>query len=294
MCFTIILNMKNSISINKKIKDKIFSIRGTKVMLASDLAKLYNLKTKRLNEQVKRNIDRFPKDFMFQLTETEKKKLVAKCDHLSSLKFSSNLPFVFTEHGVAALSGVLNSKKAIQINIQVIRAFVYMHKFISKNANIFARLDNVERKQIEYQIKTDSKFDKIFKAIEGDKIKQGIFYNGQIFDAYTFVSNLIKSASKSIVLIDNYVDETTLMLLTKSNIRIIIYTKSINKLDLEKYESQYSKITIKKFTKSHDRFLIIDNKTVYHFGASLKELGKKWFAFSKFDINASELLNKLK
>lgn len=266
-------------------------------MLDSDLAELYEVPTKALNQAVRRNIERFPKDFMFQLTENEKNKLVTNCDRLDSLKHSSQNPYVFTEQGVATLSGVLKNKKAVQINIQIMRAFVAMRRFISKNGEIFLRLDNVERKQIEYQIITDDKFNKIFNALGSKKPKQGIFFNGQIFDAYSFVSNLIRNAKESIILIDNYIDDSVLTLFSKrkDNVKVIIYTKEITKqlkLDLAKFNSQYQEIEIKEFKESHDRFLIID-KEVYHFGASLKDLGKKLFAFSKFDKEALNLLEKL-
>jgi len=279
------------------IKDKIHIIRGLQVMLDSDLAELYEVPTKALNQAVRRNIERFPKDFMFQLTENEKNKLVTNCDRLDSLKHSSQNPYVFTEQGVATLSGVLKNKKAVQINIQIMRAFVAMRRFISKNGEIFLRLDNVERKQIEYQIITDDKFNKIFNALGSKKPKQGIFFNGQIFDAYSFVSNLIRNAKESIILIDNYIDDSVLTLFSKrkDNVKVIIYTKEITKqlkLDLAKFNSQYQEIEIKEFKESHDRFLIID-KEVYHFGASLKDLGKKLFAFSKFDKEALNLLEKL-
>src|SRR3989338_3156764 len=179
----------------ESVKSKIFTIREVQVMLDNDLAKLYDVKTKRLNEQVKRNIDRFPEDFMFQLTSSEKNELVAKCDHLQNLKFSSTNPYVFTQEGVASLSGVLKSKKAEEVNINIMRAFVSMRKFISKNAELFGRLDFVERKQIEFQIKTDQNFEKVFEAIEDKSLsrKQGIFFDGQIFDAYTFVSDMIRN-----------------------------------------------------------------------------------------------------
>lgn len=288
---------KTSIITENSIKDKIYTIRGLQVMLDRDLAGLYEVETKRLNEQVKRNIERFPEDFMFQLTEKEKTELVAKCDHLESLKYASNSPYAFTEHGVTALSGILRSKKANQINIQVIRAFVAMRRFISKNAEIFQRLDNVERKHIEY----DDKFEKVFDAIENKDVvkKQGIFYNGQVFDAHIFISDLIRTAERSIILIDNYVDDSVLTLFSKKNknVRITIFTKSISaqlKLDLERYNSQYNPITIKEFKDSHDRFIIIDDTDVYHIGASLKDLGKKWFAFSRFDMAAIELLERLR
>ena len=290
---------QNVLSIDK-IKFKIYTIRGVKVILDSDLSDLYEVKTKRLNEQVKRNSERFPSDFMFQLTEFEKNELVAKCDHLKSLKYSYQLPYVFTESGVASLSGILKTKTAIDVNIQVIRAFVSMRKYLSKNAEIFMRLDLVEWKQLDSQIKTDKNFQRVFEAIEDKEIikKQGIFYDSQIYDAYKFVSDLIRTAKKSIIIIDNYIDDSVFTLLTKraKNVNVIIYTKNITKqlmLDLDKFNSQYDNIKIKQFNKSHDRFLIIDETYFYHFGASLKDLGKKWFAFSKFNKDVFKLLKRL-
>jgi hypothetical protein len=277
------------------IKSKIHTIRGMQVILDRDLAQLYEVETRRINEQVKRNIDRFPDDFCFKLTKLEKKDVVAICDHLNKLKFSYVLPYAFTEHGVAMLSSVLKSNKAIEINILIIRAFISMKKFISNNINIINKIDTIERKQIEYQIKTDEKFDKVFDLLETNIPKQGIFYNGQIFDAYKFVCDLIKSAKESIILIDNYIDETILELFTKANknVMIKIYTKEILKLDLDKYNKQYNNIELKRFNLSHDRFLIIDNKEIFHIGASLKDLGKKWFAFSKFEKDSINLIEKL-
>jgi hypothetical protein len=198
------------------------------------------------------------------------------------------------------LSGVLKSAKAVQISIQVINAFVAMRRFLTSNAEVFQRLGAVERKQIEHKAEADQKFEQIFNAIEEKSIKpkQGIFFDGQIFDAYQFVSGLIRTARKSIIIIDNYVDDSVLTLLSKAGkkVKIILLTKTISKqlaLDIKKYNEQYPAISIKEFKKSHDRFLIIDDKTVYHFGASLKDLGKKWFAFSKFDKDALKLMEKL-
>ena len=201
------------------------------------------------------------------------------------------------------LSAVLRSKTAIKVSIQIIDAFVEMRKFISNNANIFNRLSNVEQKQIATEVKllnTNTKIDKVLNALESGDItqKQNIFYNGQIFDAYNLIADIIRTAKKSIILIDNYIDDTVLMLFTKrnKNVTVDIYTKKISKIlkqDLKKHNAQYQKIEIKKLTTSHDRFLIIDNKTVYHFGASLKDLGKKWFAFSKLNIDANDIVEKL-
>ncbi len=289
------MNDENKIVTVGNIKNMIFSFRGLQVMIDRDLAELYGVGTKVLNQAVKRNIERFPDDFRFQLSDNEKNKLVTNCDRFIKLKHSSVNPYVFTEQGVAMLSAVLRSETAIKVSIRIIKAFVEMKRFISNNAAIFQRLESVEMKQIV----TDEKIDKIFKALENSSLKpkQGIFYDGQIFDAYKFVTELIKGAKKSIVLIDNYVDETVLTLFSKNQrINVKIYTKNITKqlkLDLDKYNAQYRTIEIKKFNQAHDRFLIIDNREVYHFGASLKDLGKKWFAFSKFDMEAIEILGKI-
>lgn len=281
---------------HQQIQSRIFTIRGLQVMIDRDLAELYGVENKRLNEQVKRNIERFPEKFRFQLSQQEKDELVANCDRFNSLKHSSALPYAFTEQGVSMLSAALRSQTAIQVSIQIIDAFVQMRKFITNNAAIFQRLDTIERKQLV----TETRLDKVFDALEAGDIKprQGIFFDGQIFDAYVFVSDLIKSAKRSIVLIDNYIDETVLLLLAKRNksCSATIYTKTISKqlrLDLKKHNRQYAPVEIKEFKQSHDRFLILDNSTIYHFGASLKDLGKKWFAFSRFDKDALAVLGKL-
>ena len=293
--------MKALISSDDSIKKKIYTVRGLQVMLDSGLAEMYVVPVKVLNQAVKRNIDRFPHDFMFQLSSNEldilRSQIVTTDSDWSKKRY---LPFLFTEQGVASLSGILKSKKAIDINIKIMRAFVAMRTFISKNAEIFYRIDTIERKQIAFEIKTDTNFDKIFDAIQskGLKPEKGIFFDGQVFDAYQFVSDLIRSASKSIVLIDNYLDDSVLTLLHKrnKNVKVKIFTKISKQflLDIEKYNTQYPPLEVHDFKLCHDRFLIIDNKEVYHFGASLKDLGKKWFAFSKFDKEAFTLLEKLK
>ena len=271
--------------IKQDLKEKIYFIRGKKVIIDNDLAKLYEIPTKRLNESVKRNKKRFPKDFMFQLTENEKEELVAICDRFKILKHSSSLPFVFTEQGVAMLSGVLNSNKAIKVNIEIMRVFISMRKFIKKNSDLFSKVDSLEKKQIE----TEKNIKKIFDIIEDKNHlkKQGIFFDGQVFDAYKFTNDLLKKAKKSIILIDNYIDESVLILFSElKNVKITIYTENFTeklKLDLNKYNQQYPKIEINTLKKCHDRFLIIDNKEIYFIGASIKDLGKKWFAFSKMN-----------
>ncbi len=281
---------------NQIIQDKIYTIRGVQVMLDRDLADLYGTKPTRLREQVRRNIKKFPEDFMLELTESEVDFMVSQNAIPSKQHLGGSLPLTFTEQGVSMLATVLKSDIATEISIKIMRAFVSMRKFISSNADMFLRFERVEQRLSLH----DEKFNKIFDAIEEKGIpqKQHIFYNGQIFDAYLFVSDIIKSAKSSIKLIDNYVDESTLVLFTKrdANIKATIHTNQISKqleLDLKKHNAQYPSIEIKKFDLSHDRFLIIDETEIYHFGASLKDLGKKWFAVSKMDINSFEMIEKL-
>jgi len=291
------------------IENKIIVIRNKQVILDQDIAALYGVETKRLNEQVKRNIDRFPESFCFQLTKTDTENLRSQIatsndDSLRSQiatlkkgrgKHRKYLPYAFTEQGVAMLSAVLKSDTAIKVSVQIINAFVAMRRFLVSNAQVFQRLDTLEIKQLE----TDKKLNHVLDTIENRDIqpKQGIFYDGQVFDAYVFVNDLVKSAKKSIVLIDNFVDESVLVLFSirKKNVPLTILTKNISKkleLDVKKHNEQYPPITVKPFNKAHDRFLIIDEKTVYHFGASLKDLGKKWYAFSKMDISAADMLKE--
>ncbi|MDY0082893.1 MAG: ORF6N domain-containing protein [Ignavibacteriaceae bacterium] len=282
------------------IRQRIFTIRGEQVLVDRYLAELYNVPTKRLNEQVKRNLERFPEKFRFQLSDSEKAELVANCDRFKNLKHSTVNPYVFTEQGVAMLSPVLNSKIAVETSIRIIEAFVTMRRFIINNAQIFQKIDTVEKRQLKYEMSTEERFEKVFNALQQDQLdpKQGIFFDGQIFDAHKFVSDLIRKAVKSIVLIDNYIDDTVLNLFTKrkKNVSVTIYTSNISKAletDLKKFNAQYVPIEIKEFKNSHDRFMIIDDGDVYYIGASLKDLGKKWFAFSKFEKEALHILEKL-
>ncbi len=283
------------------IKDKIFTIRDTQVMLDKDLAELYRVQTKVFNQAVKRNIARFPEDFRFQLTKEEYENLRSQFVTLSSnstwgthVKY---LPYVFTEQGVSMLSAVLKSDIAVEISIKIVREFVHTRKFISQNSVLFHRMDFLEHKQLT----TDRVINEILDRLEDKTLqkKQGVFFNGQIFDAYIFVSDLIKQAQRSIILMDNYIDETTLLHLSSkadAKVKITILTKSITKaikLDIAKNNAQYTNIEIELFKESHDRFLIID-ETVYHLGASLKELGKKWFAFSVLDKSSFVFINKVK
>lgn len=273
----------------KEIESRIFVFRDSQVMLDRDLAEMYQVETKVLNQAVKRNIERFPQQFRFQLTDNEKMELVTNCDRFESLKHSSVNPYAFTEQGVAMLSAVLRSDVAVKVSIQIINAFVEMRKLIANHSGLLQRMDGIERKQLE----TDQKFEKVFKALESKDLipAQGVFFDGQVFDAYELASKIIRSAKKNIVLIDNYIDESTLTHLSKKTkaVKVLLLTKAISKqltLDVKKANEQYSNFELKTFTKSHDRFLIIDNTEVYHLGASLKDLGKKWFAFSKLEKNS--------
>lgn len=285
-----------------QIEKMIFTFRGVQVIVDRDLATLYGVETKRLNEQVKRNIIRFPEHFRFQLSERETDELVANCDRLNSLKHSSITPYVFTEQGVAMLSTVLHSEAAVEVSIQIMDAFVTMRHFLASNAQIFQRLEVIEHHQLEmsaHQAKTDHQLEEIFKRLDQESITptQGIFFDGQIFDAHTFVSDLIRSAKHRIVLFDNYIDDTVLTLLDKrkKTVEAEIYTKAISQqlsLDIQKHNAQYRPIKVTTFDRTHDRFLCIDN-TVYHIGASLKDLGRRWFAFSKMEMLADELIKKM-
>lgn len=277
------------ITTKEGINSKIYTIRDMQVMLDRDLAGLYQVETRALKQAVNRNQKRFPNDFMFVLTDIEIDNLVSQSVIPSRKILGGAKPYAFTEQGVASLSGVLTSNKAIDVHVQIMRAFVRMRKLIANHTLLFQRMDKLEKQQLI----TDTKLEQVFKAIEDKDIKpqKGIFFDGQIFDAYVFISKLIKKAKKSIILIDNYVDETVLTLLSKraQKCAATIYTKNISKklqLDLDKHNEQYAPIEIKTFQNSHDRFLILDHKDIYHIGASLKDLGKKWFAFSKLDRNS--------
>ena len=280
----------------ENIQNQIYTIRGLQVMLDRDLALIYGVKSIRLREQVKRNINRFPIDFMFQLNDNEIDLMVSQNAIPSRKHLGGSMPWAFTEQGVANLSSVLKSDQAIEANINIMRAFVKLRKFILNNVLLFQRIETVEQKQQE----TEKQIGQILDALNRGTVKpkQGIFYDGQVYVAYQFVSDLIRNAKRSLILIDNYVDDSVLTLLTKrqKNVKVTIYTKQISKqlqLDLIKHNEQYPAIMIREFKQSHDRFLIVDGMDIYHFGASLKDIGKKWFAFSKFEKEALNMLSKL-
>jgi hypothetical protein len=283
---------------NDELKTKIYTIRGVKVMLDRDLALLYGVQTKVLNQAVKRNKERFPDSFCFQMNKEEffnwRSQFVTSNSEKMGLRY---YPYAFTEQGVAMLSTVIRSETAIKVSIQIMETFVRIRNQIQSNDVLMNRLIFLEKKQNL----TDEKVEKLLKSLASDGLQKskGIFFEGQLFDAYLFANDLIKSAKHSIILIDNYVDETTLLMMSKrnANCNAIIYTPKINaqlQLDLAKHNEQYPRIEIKTLKTAHDRFLILDEKELYHIGASLKDLGKKWFAFSKLNEFLPDVLERLK
>ena len=277
-------------------EERIHTVRGTQVIVDRDLAELYGVETKAINQAVKRNPERFPNTFQFQLTEAETNELVTICDRFEPLKHSSTQPHVFTEQGVAMLSAILHSPTAVKVSVKIMDAFVAMRRFLVSNAQVFQRLDRVEYKLLE----SDHKFEEIYSKLEEKSLdsKPKVFFEGQVYDAYEFICKLIKSATNRIVLIDNYVDDTVLTMLDKreTGVSATIYTKVITKqlkLDIAKHNSQYPAIDVKIFTDSHDRFLIVDER-IYLVGASIKDLGKKWFGIAPMpETNADELISRL-
>ena len=297
------------------VEKMIHVIRGKQVLIDRDLARLYGVETKALNQAVKRNIERFPERNCFQLTALEytnwKSQSVmsdinTKDENLKSQIVTSSwggtrkMPFAFTEQGVAMLASVLHSETAVRVSLQIMDAFVAMRHFMMQNGGFINRLSNVEakildqdRKNIEY----DRKFDEVFEAMDRNELQsKGLFYNNQEFDAYVFVCGLIRQAKKRIVLVDRYVDEKTLAMMLKreKGVSVTIYTYDKSKVfevDLATYNAQYADcpIEILPCYGMHDRFLFIDDVS-YHFGASLKDLGKNTFFFSKEDFTLDEIL----
>jgi len=279
------------------IINRIYNIRNKQVMLDEHLAELYGIETKYLNRAVKRNPERFPQAFMFQLTKKEYEDLRFQNGTSNERGGRRYFPYAFTEQGVAMLSAVLNSETAVKTSVIIMHAFVEMRHFLLENANLLQRIQHVESKQIE----TDNKVQILLNAMEEKSLKpqQGIFFDGQVFDAWLFVSELIKSAQNSLILIDNFVDETVLSLFGKKNhnVKVTIYTKTFNRTlleDVKRFNSQYGGLNISTFDASHDRFLLVDKTDAYHIGASLKDLGKKWFAFSKMGKDSLVIFEKLK
>ncbi|MBR6421098.1 ORF6N domain-containing protein [bacterium] len=269
------------------IENKILIIRGQQVIIDRDLARFYGVGTKVLNQAVKRNIERFPEEFCFQLNKEEFENWKSQFVTSNSDKMGLRRPpYAFTEQGVAMLSAVLKSDTAIAASIQIMHAFVFMRRFLQNNSKIFVEIDSIKRHQVE----SDKRIDELFDRMDRYKIedKQGIFFQGQIFDAYAKFESFIQSAEKEIVLIDNYIDLSVLERFSKKqkDVKVTIYTDpktKLNEQDVQKFNEQYPQLTLKHSSKAHDRFLIIDNNTLYHIGASLKDLGKKCFAFEVLD-----------
>lgn len=293
------------------IENLIYVIRGQQVMIDSDLARLYGVETRRLNEQVKRNIERFPDDFMIQLTKDEIQNLMSQFatsssrsqNVISSWGGNRKPPYAFTENGVAMLSSVLRSKTAIEVNIRIMRAFTAMRSFLTNNAHVFQRLETVEHHQLllqEHLSEHDRKFEEVLSRLDDKDSEpiEGFFFEGQIFDAYSLISDLIRKAKQRIIIIDNYVDDRILKVLTKreAGVSATIYTDphhSQRSNDLRRHNAQYPRIEVRHCTNVHDRFLIIDD-TVYFIGGSIKDLGKKIVAFSQMHQNPNDILSKLR
>lgn len=286
---------------NIEIQNMIYTIRGKQVMVDSDLATLYQVTTKRLNEQVRRNKNRFPSEFMFRLTAEEYEYL--RSQNATSSEDNAHggrryMPYVFTEQGIAMLSAVLKSDIAVEVSVKIMNSFVEMRNFLLSNREMFARLDRVELKQLE----TDKKLEEVFNYIETNtEVRQNIFFDGQIYDAFSFIVGLIKKARKEITLIDNYVDLNTLNILCKKNqgVDIVIATAgkgSLSAKDITKFNAQYPKLSVKTNTDFHDRFLIVDKTEAYHIGASIKDAGKKSFGITRIEDKdlIKSLLNKVR
>ena len=308
----IIIEQDNNILVTKEkldisnnnienIKNLIYTIRGKQVMLDSDVAMLYHYETKKINQTVKRNIERFPEKFCFQLTENELEDMWSQFVTASKMldnKFRNKkyLPYAFTEQGIAMLSGLLRNQIAVQVSINIMDAFVEMRKFIASNGQVFKEINTIKGKLLEQDARLlshDEKFDLVFDELQKGKkeeFKQKVFFDGQIYDSYSLIIDIIKTAKNKILIIDNYIDDSILKMLAKKNkdAEVVILTSqnsNIKKLDIQKFNKQYPTLKLAYTNKFHDRFMIIDNKDLYHIGASLKDLGKKCFAISRIEDN---------
>lgn len=279
-------------ALDNDVKSLILTIRGVQVMLDRDLAMLYGVTTKRLNEQVKRNLARFPDTFRFVLSSEEMDELVANCDRFKMMKHSSVPMCAFTEHGIIMLASVLKSDVAVEASIRITKTFVAMRKALASVAPILNRLETVERRQIVDQACNEERFDTIFRAMDGgDFPPQKVFFEGKHYDAYSFAKKLVRKAANKIVLVDGYSDEVTLDILSqkKGGVAVLVATsqkmidKHLTSVAVEKFNKQNPTLTVKTVVTFHDRFLILDDKELYHFGASLKDLGRQYCAVSKMD-----------
>ena len=268
------------------IEKSIFAVRGFQVMLDSDIALFFGVETRRLNEQMKRNIERFPNDFCFQLNSFEFKNLTSQ-NATSNRGGRRRLPYVYTEHGVLALAGVLKNETAAKMSIEIVRKFVQMRKFITENGDALLVLAKLQNRQIEFENETNRKFDEILKRIsKADLPKQSIFSAGQFYDAYEFISSIVRRAKNSILLIDPYCDSKAFTFLKnkQKSVKLTICSSRFSKLEsseIEKFETQYGEIVVKHLDDNHDRYLIIDDEECYQLGASLNYAGKKMFSVTK-------------
>ena len=282
------------------IRSRIFTIRGVQVMLSPDLADLYQVETRSFNQSVKRNLKRFPDNFRFQLTKAELEEVITKCDNPDRLRFSPQLPFAFTEQGIAMLSGVLNSDIAIQVSIRIMNTFVAMRRALASIAPLLERIEATDRRQIADQMRNDAnqarneeRFKLILDAMQDKKFPpQKVFYDGQIYDAFEQMKKFVRMAKTELIIIDPYFADCVLPLIAqkRQGVAVLAVKNSRNKLlhavDVAKFNAQYANsLTVKTSDKFHDRFLIIDKTTLIHVGASLNYLGKKCFAFSSLDTS---------
>ena len=281
------------------IKSRIYTVRSVQVIIDRDLASLYGVEAKYLNRQVKRNIERFPEDFMFQLTKEECLRCQIVTLNEGQGQHLKYMPYAFTENGIAMLSGVLRSHTAIEINIKIMRVFNAMRRALASMAPILERIAETERRQLEDRAKqiadqsrNEERFDTIFKAMDGgDFPPQKVFFDGKHYDAYSFAKKLVRKAAKKIVLVDGYSDEVTLDILSqkKGGVEVLVATsqkmidKHLTSVAVEKFNKQNPTLTVKAVGTFHDRFLILDDKELYHFGASLKDLGRQYCAVTKMD-----------
>ena len=285
------------------IRSRILTIRGVQVMLAPDLADLYQVETRSFNQSVKRNLKRFPGNFRFQLTKAELGEVITNCDNPDRLRFSPQLPFAFTEQGIAMLSGVLNSDIAIQVSIRIMNTFVAMRRALASVAPLLARIEATDRRQIADQMRNDAnqvrneeRFRLILDAMQDKKFPpQKVFFDGQIYDAFDQMKKFVRMAKTELIVIDPY------LLIAQKRLGVpvlVVKNKRKNLLhavDVARFNAQYgNSLTVRISDKFHDRFLIIDKATLIHVGASLNHLGKKCFAFSSMDkSNIPDIVAKI-
>ena len=281
---------QNIVEDSSEIEKRILIIRDVQVMLDSDVAELFGTEVKRVNEQMKRNSERFPEDFCFQLNSKEFNDLKSQNATLNSAWGGKHkLPYVYTEQGIMALSGVIKNTFAVEMSIKIVRTFISMRKFILENGDFLLKLAQLQNRQINFEIETNKKFDEILKLINrADLPKQALFFDGQYYDAYEFITSLIRQAKESIVLIDPYCDNRALSFLKNRNdgVTTLVCKSTKSKLTIKEintYKKQYGEITIVDNDKIHDRFLIIDNDECYSLGASLNYAGKKTFVVTKIE-----------